>query len=77
MTARPSEPEPVRSRGGARLANPGWASARERAATTRPSPASETRGQRIQRVSKRLLERLDAGTGGVPQGSGAVLASPR
>jgi antirestriction protein ArdC len=34
-------------------------------------------GQRIQRVSKRLLERLDAGTGGVPQGSGAVLASQR
>jgi len=27
MTARPSELEPVGSRGGARLANPGWASA--------------------------------------------------
>jgi hypothetical protein len=27
MTARPSELEPVRSRGGARLANPGRASA--------------------------------------------------
>ena len=77
MTARPSEPEPVRSRGGARLANPGWASARGRAAAARPSPASETRGQRIQRVSKRLLERHNAGTGGVPQGSGAVLASQR